>query len=144
MTVTSDTSLPFDFSDVKRSERSANRASAIAEIREMSDAMVKEGGLINHAQAGLVLDVSTKRIGELVRLRKLTRFDFMGRTYVSMNEVNARREADVSAGRPKRSVAKQVAVAVVFTAITDGPQLLAGGLDGAFGKSKPPQNKKEE
>jgi hypothetical protein len=39
----------------------------------MSDAMVSEEGLLNHAQAALMLDVSTKRVGELVRLGKLRR-----------------------------------------------------------------------
>jgi Helix-turn-helix domain len=46
--------------------------------------MVAEKGLPNHAQAALMLDVSTKRVGELVQQNKLTRFDFLGRTYVSM------------------------------------------------------------
>ena len=33
--------------------------------------------------------MSTKRITELVRLGKLKRFDFVGRTYVSMREVGS-------------------------------------------------------
>ena len=40
--------------------------------------MVEEKGLLNYAQAALLLDVSTKRISELVRLRKLKPFDFLG------------------------------------------------------------------
>jgi len=53
----------------------------------MSEAMIEEKGLLNHAQAALLLDVSTKRVGELVRLGRLTDFTFLGRKYVSMREV---------------------------------------------------------
>jgi len=42
----------------------------------MSGAMVEEEGLLNHVQAGLLLGVSVKRIGELVRLGKLRRFAY--------------------------------------------------------------------
>ena len=68
----------------------------------MSAAMVAEHGLLNHAQAGLLLGVSKKRIGELVRLGKLKRFDFLGRTYVSVREVRERYHQELKAGRPKR------------------------------------------
>ena len=53
----------------------------------MSEAMVREKGLLNYAQAALLLDVSTKRVSELVRTGKLKPFDFLGRRYVSMREV---------------------------------------------------------
>ena len=74
----------------------------LAELRQMSLASQQEEGLLNHAQAALVLEVSTRRVGELVELGKLKRFDFLGRTYVSVKDVMARRAADVKAGRPPR------------------------------------------
>jgi len=80
-------------------DRAAARAEAYAELQEMSKAMVEQKGLLNFAQAGLLLDVSTKRISELVRLRKLRRFDFLGRTYVSMREVG---EDRWSTGKARR------------------------------------------
>ena len=44
-----------------------------------------------------MLGVSVKRIGELVRLGKLTRFDFFERTYVSMREVCQRDDEELKA-----------------------------------------------
>ena len=89
------------------SDRAAARAQAYAELQEMSKAMVEEKGLLNYAQAALLLDVSTKRISELVRLRKLKPFDFLGRRYVSMREVGQRYQQDLKAGRPGRGVGKR-------------------------------------
>ena len=60
-----------------KAARAKERALARKVAARMSTAMVKEKGLLNHAQAALVLGVSVKRIGELVRLGKLTRFDFL-------------------------------------------------------------------
>src|SRR5947209_512140 len=88
-------------------DRAAARLEAYAELQEMSDAMVRERGLLNYAQAGLLLDVSTKRISELVRLGKLRRFDFLGRTYVSMSEVGKRYQQELKTGRPPQGVAKR-------------------------------------
>src|SRR5438094_4167194 len=99
-----------------RADRAAARAQAYAELQEMSETMVREKGLLNYAQAALLLDVSTKRISELVRLRKLRRFDFLGRTYVSMQEVGERYQQELKAGRPPRSMGKR-AVARVKAAL---------------------------
>src|SRR5207237_9964803 len=65
-------------------------------------------GLLNHAQAALILEVSTRRIGELVELGKLTRLDFLGRTYVSVKEIMQRRDADLKSGRPRLSVGEKI------------------------------------
>src|SRR6266566_6531043 len=80
--------------------RAAAREDARRQMKKMSDAMVEEKGLLNHAQAALLLDVSTKRVGELVRLGKLTDFTFLGRKYVSMREIWDRNKQDLKAGRP--------------------------------------------
>ena|SRR5438034_7482788 len=90
-------------------ESSAKRI--MAELRQMSLVSQQEEGLLNHAQAAAVLDVSTRRVGELVELGKLKRHDFLGRTYVSVREVMARRAADVKAGRPAKSIAKRIKTA---------------------------------
>ncbi len=74
----------------------------------MSRVSVQEDGLLNHAQAAAVLEVSPRRVAELVELGRLTRHDFLGRTYVSVREVLERREADVKAGRPPRSLRQKV------------------------------------
>ena len=83
----------------------------LAELRQMSKASLEHDGLLNHAQAALILDVSTRRIGELVELGKLTRLDFLGRTYVSVKEIVRRRDADLKVGRPRRSVAQRIRTA---------------------------------
>ena len=88
-------------------EKNESKASkSLVELRQMTRASIEHEGLLNHAQAALVLDVSPRRIGELVELGKLTRLDFLGRTYVSVKEIVQRRKADVKAGRPPRSVAR--------------------------------------
>jgi len=66
------------------------RKNALRELQLMSKAMVQERGLLNHSQAALILGVTPARVTELVRLGKLRRFNFLGRTYVSVKEVNAR------------------------------------------------------
>ena len=77
----------------------------------MSRVSQQQQGLLNHAQAGAILEVSARRVAELVQLGKLTRHDFLGRTYVSVREVLDRREADVKAGRPARSVKEKIRTA---------------------------------
>lgn len=94
----------------------------------MSKAMVEQQGLLNHAQAGLFLEVSTKRISELVRLGKLTRFDFVGRICVSYKEVRARRERHLKAGRPPRRIGKRVLPGLQAVANLDLPLAVMEGL----------------
>src|SRR5437868_3696616 len=88
-------------------DRARARADAANEFARMSKAMIEEKGLLNHAQAALLLDVSTKRVGELVRLRKLTDFTFLGRKYVSMRELWERNKQELKAGRPPMPVGKR-------------------------------------
>jgi hypothetical protein len=87
----------------------------------MSRVSVRENGLLNRVQAGAVLDVTPRRIAELVELGKLTRYDFLGRTYVSVQEVLERREVDVKAGRPPRSIAQRIRTAARVVVNYDGP-----------------------
>ena len=83
-------------------KRKASVKSILQEFEAMSKMMMGEEGLLSPSQAGLVLEVSARRVSELVELGKLTRYDFLGRTYVSAREVRARREMDLKAGRPAR------------------------------------------
>jgi hypothetical protein len=113
-------------------ERAAARVAAYAELQEMSKAMVQEKGLLNYAQAGLLLDVSTKRISELVRLGKLKRFDFLGRTYVSMREVGERYQQELRAGRPRKGVGKRAVASIKAALKTDIAQAKLGGYGGPY------------
>src|SRR5437762_11629114 len=80
-------------------DRAAAREDALSQMERMSEAMIEEKGLLNHAQAALLLDVSTKRVGELVRLGRFTDFTFLGRKYVSMRESWDRNKPDRNDGR---------------------------------------------
>ena len=121
-----------DVQEAKREEREKARS----ELAAMSEAMVREQGLLNHAQAGLLFGHSVKRVGELVRLGKLTRFDFLGRTYVSVREVRERYEQDVKAGRPKRGLAQRAVASVKAALKTDAAQAKLGGFAGPYEKQK--------
>lgn len=113
-----------------------DRAEMRRELQRMSDAMVEEKGLLNHAQAGLMLDVSTKRVGELVRQGKLTRFDFLGRTYVSMREIWERNRQELRAGRPARPTGRRIAAQLKAAVQTDSLQARLGGYAGPYMKAR--------
>jgi hypothetical protein len=104
-------------------EKKKSRRGILREFQEMRKAMVDEEGLINHAQAGLLLEVSTKRIGELVTLGKLKRFDFLGRTYVSSKQIIERRDMDLKAGRPPRSIPQRLKLGAKTLMQVDTPQI---------------------
>src|SRR6266513_3370422 len=116
--------------------RAGAREDARRQLKKMSDAMVEEKGLLNHAQAALLLDVSTKRVGELVRLGKLTDFVFLGRKYVSMREVWARNKQELKAGRPPRSAGQRIAAQLKAAVKTDSAQASLGGYAGSYFKKQ--------
>jgi hypothetical protein len=93
----------------------------------MSMTMREEEGLLNHSQAALILDVTPARVTELVNLGLLKRYDFLGRTYVSVKEIMDRRKADVGAGRPRRGKLKSIAIAAKVVARSDPMQFVQGG-----------------
>ena len=117
-------------------DRAAAREEARCQMERMSEAMIEEKGLLNHAQAALLLDVSTKRVGELVRLGKLTDFTFLGRKYVSMREVWERNKQELKAGRPPRSIGKRVAASLKAAVKTDSGQASLGGYTGSYFKKQ--------
>jgi hypothetical protein len=64
--------------ELKETETSSKKQKGLRkELWEMVQAMKDEEGLVNHAQAALILEVSTRRIGELVETGKLRRFNFL-------------------------------------------------------------------
>ena len=129
--------------ELKEDVSKKRRAGFLEELREMSRTMQEEDGLINHAQAALVLDVSTRRIGELVDTGKFRRFEFLGRTYVSVREVLERRDADVKGGRPPREGFAKVKKAVEIVANYDLPNLaMESVLPGVGEKRKKKGGKK--
>jgi hypothetical protein len=93
----------------------------------MSKTMKAEEGLVNHSQGALILDVTPARVTELVNLGLLKRYDFLGRTYVSVKEIMDRRNADVGAGRPRRGKLKSIAIAAKIVAHSDPVQFVQGG-----------------
>ena len=145
MNMTLDSSMPdavgSALADEKRREL---RELAQLELAKMSAEMVRQKGLLNHAQAGLLLGVSVKRIGELVRLGKLSRFDFLGRTYVSVCEVRERYQQDLKAGRPKQGLAQRAVASVKAALKTDAAQAKLGGYAGPYEKAKLKQKRKKK
>src|SRR5213082_241463 len=117
-------------------DRAEARRQAEHEFRAMSEAMVAEKGLLNHAQAALLLDVSTKRVGELVRLGKLTDFTFLGRKYVSTREVWDRNKQELKAGRPPRPMGQRVAAQSKAAVKTDSAQASLGEYAGSYFKKQ--------
>jgi hypothetical protein len=124
--------------------RAAARRELKRELERMSAAMVQQKGLLNHAQAALMLDVSTKRVGELVRLGKLERFDFAGRTYVSMQQVWDRIKEMAAEGRPRRPTGKRIAAQLKAAFKTDRLQASLGGYAGPYHKKKRQEFKARE
>ena len=111
------------------------------QFEAMSKAMIEEEGLLNHAQAALLLDISARRIAELVSLGKLSRFDFLGRTYVSARELRARYKMELKAGRPKRALVERVKASVKAAVKTDILQARQGGYAGPYHKNKAKRKK---
>jgi hypothetical protein len=117
-------------------DRAKRKEELSRELDDMSAVMVREEGLLNHSQAALLLDITPARLTELVNLGKLTRYDFLGRTYVSVREVKNRREQDLKAGRPVRNLAQKVAVGIKAAFKTDAVQAKQGGFAGPYEKAK--------
>ena len=126
-----------DIPDVEKTDaRKLTKAQLKREVEAMSEAMVEQGGLLNHPQAAIILDVSSRRVSELVELGKLTRFDFLGRTYVSMREVDERRKQDLKSGRPARNFTQRIVASVKTALNADAGQLKQGGFTEYAAKQK--------
>jgi len=117
-------------------KRKSSLKSILREFEAMSKTIVEQEGLLSPSQAGLILEVSARRVSELLELGKLTRFDFLGRTYVSSLEVRARREMDLKAGRPARDTMAKLKMTLKAVSQFDVPQLAV------IATNKPPKTKK--
>jgi hypothetical protein len=122
-------------------DRALARMQALEELPRMSEAMVDEEGLLNLPQAGLLLNVSTKRISELVRERKLKSFQFFGRTYVSVKDVRKRYREGLKAGFPPLTKGQRIIASVRAALKTDRHQAALGGYAGAHVRAKHKQQK---
>jgi len=74
------------------------------------------------------LEISRERVYELMELGMLTKYEFLGRTYMSFKEIQTRRQADLKAGRPKRGLLRRIALGVKEIANTDVEQLYHHGV----------------
>jgi hypothetical protein len=122
-------------------DRALARQQALDELPRMSAAMVEQEGLLNYAQAGLLLNVSVKRINELVRQRKLEPFPFFGRTYVSLKQVRERYREGLKAGFPPLTKGKQLLASLRAAAKTDRYQARLGGVNRPFEKTRRAQRR---
>jgi len=123
--------------------RAIARREALDQWPKMSAAMIEEEGLLNFAQAALLLNVSVKRINELVRQRTLIPFEFLGRRYVSVREVRERYREGLKAGFPPLRKGQQLLASLKAAAKTDLNQARLGGYAGPyFKKRRKEQNEK--
>lgn len=119
-----------------RRTRAVARLEALDDLPRMSAAMIEEEGLLNYAQAALLLNVSVKRINELVRQEKLTLFEFLGRRYVSVMEIRARYKEGLRAGFPSLTKGQQVMASLKAALKTDWNQARLGGYAGPHFKQR--------
>jgi hypothetical protein len=111
-------------------QRAIARQDALEQWPKMSEAMIEEEGLLNYAQAALVLNVSVKRINELVRQRTLEPFEFFGRTYVSVRQVRDRYREGLKAGFPPLTKGQRLLASLKAATKTDLNQARLGGYAG--------------
>jgi len=112
------------------------RLEALDQWPKMSAAMIEEEGLLNFAQAALLLNVSVKRINELVRQETLKPFEFFGRRYVSVREVRERYRDGLKAGFPPLTKGQQILASLKAAAKTDLNQARLGGYAGPHFKKR--------
>ena len=83
----------------------------------------KEGGLLSPSQAAVHLGVSKVRVHQLMEAGILRKWVYLGKPYVSCQDVADRREADVKTGRPKRGVVDRIKGAAKVIAANDMVQV---------------------
>lgn len=120
-------SLDFPQEQAATPPRRESKAEQRKKLERVSEVMVREEGLFNVAQSAIFLDVSRDRVYELLDLKMLTKYEVLGRIYISFKELKARRAADVKAGRPPRTLGQKVKIALKTTVKTDFVQFLNGG-----------------
>lgn len=122
-------------------KRAMARLEALDQWPKMSAAMIEEEGLLNYAQAALLLNVSVKRINELVRQRKLIPFEFLGRRYVSVRKVRERYREGLKVGFPPLTKGRQLLASLKAAVKTDLNQARLGGYAGPHFKKRRKEEK---
>jgi hypothetical protein len=98
-------------------------------IKDFIELSREEGGLLLPAQAALVLDVSRVRVFQLLDAGLLASWDFFGKRYLSVHQLQSRRESDVKAGRPKRTLAQRVVGTGKSLSHLTGAQMIAAAVE---------------
>ena len=119
--------LPEESAEVATTVRQLSREEQRKELDRMADVMVQEKGLFNVMQTAIALDVSRERVYELMELGMLKKLEFLGRIYLSATEVQARRDSDLKAGRPRRTLVQRVKDGLKSVAYSDAGQVKQGG-----------------
>ena len=99
-------------------------------LARMAQAQREEDGLLNFAQAAVLLSITPQRVSQLATAGRLHRFSFCGQHYVSYREVRARAASEIRNGRPPLSLARRVKDGVKAALLTDKPQAVNGGFRG--------------
>ena len=106
--------------------------------------MVQQRGLLSVIQTALLLEVSRERVYELIERDLLKAYPFFGHIYLSFDEVEKRRKADIKSGRPKRSLLKRVVVGLKAAAKTDAIQRKHGGYNAPGVRKYGPRGKRQK
>ncbi len=98
-------------------------------IKDFIKLSKEEGGLLLPYQAALVLDVSRVRIFQLLDAGLLASWDFFGQRYLSVQQLQARRDADVKGGRPKKTLAQRVVGTAKSLSRTNAAQMISAAVE---------------
>jgi hypothetical protein len=71
-----------------------------SQLERFSKASAEEHGLVNLTQGGFILGRSKQLVQRLVMQRRLTPFEFFGRTYLSVRELKEFQRVERLPGRP--------------------------------------------
>ena len=71
-----------------------------SQLERFSKASAEEHGLVNLTQGGVILARSKQLVQRLVTQRRLTPFEFFGRTYLSVRELKEFQRIERLPGRP--------------------------------------------
>jgi hypothetical protein len=71
-----------------------------SQLERFSTASAEEHGLVNLTQGGVILGRSKQLVQRLVTQRRLTPFEFFGRTYLSVRELKEFQRVERLPGRP--------------------------------------------
>jgi len=88
------------FEEVEASVKDKKRKGILAAIRDFQELSKVHGGLVTPASARELLNVSKARLYQLIQSGDLTKIEYAGQPYLSVNEIRLRVASDVQSGRP--------------------------------------------